>query len=141
MQLRDYQHDISTKACQLLHDYKIAYLSMQVRTGKTITALETCRKYGAKVVTFVTKKKAIPSIEKDYRMNYSQDFMLYLINYENLHHLGQTNSDVFILDEAHCLGGFPQMPSRASQLKHLCTGAAIIYLSGTPSPEIGRAHV
>lgn len=135
MQLRDYQDDISTKACQLLHDYKIAYLSMQVRTGKTITALETCRKYKAKNVTFVTKKKAIPSIEKDYRMNYSQDFMLYLINYENLHHLGKTNSDVFILDEAHCLGGFPQMPARASQLKEICTGAAIIYLSGTPSPE------
>ena len=135
MQLRDYQHDISTKACQLLHDYKIAYLSMQVRTGKTITALETCRKYGAKVVTFVTKKKAIPSIEKDYRMNFSKDFMLYLINYENLHHLGKTNSDVYILDEAHCLGGFPQMPSRAAQLKEICTGAAIIYLSGTPSPE------
>ena len=38
MQLRHYQTTISEQALSLLVDFKIAYLAMQVRTGKTITA-------------------------------------------------------------------------------------------------------
>ena len=43
MQLRDYQTNISEQALSLLVDFKIAYLAMQVRTGKTITALNTAK--------------------------------------------------------------------------------------------------
>ena len=66
MQLRDYQTTISEQALSLLVDFKIAYLAMQVRTGKTITALNTAKLYGAKKVLFVTKLKAISSILKDF---------------------------------------------------------------------------
>lgn len=60
--LRDYQERISSKAASLLHGNGWAYLSMEVRTGKTLTALATAGKYGAKSVLFITKIKAIPSM-------------------------------------------------------------------------------
>ena len=62
LELRDYQKEISDKAVSLLNKYRIAYLAMQVRTGKTLTAMATAHKFGAKSVLFVTKKKAINDI-------------------------------------------------------------------------------
>ena len=135
MILRQYQTDISTAACKLLKQHNIAYLNMQVRTGKTITAFETVKKYGAKIVIFVTKKKAMSSVEKDYLDNYANDFKCYLINFESLHKLTGIKADLFIIDEAHSLGQFPVASLRTQQLKKLCHKLPIIYLSGTPSPE------
>ena len=66
VQLRDYQIAIAAQAKELLLLYKIAYLALEVRTGKTITAMEAARLYGAKKVLFVTKLKAISSIKKDF---------------------------------------------------------------------------
>ena len=43
--LRDYQLDLSQKAVEILKEKKIVYLNFSVRTGKTATALETCRLY------------------------------------------------------------------------------------------------
>lgn len=135
IKLRDYQINISNEATELLKQYNIAYLSMQVRTGKTITALQTAKNYGAKCVIFVTKKKAISSIEQDYLHNYKNDFTIFCINYESIHRLPLINYDLVILDEAHCLGQFPQPAKRTEDVKKLCYKKPIIYLSGTPSPE------
>jgi superfamily II DNA or RNA helicase len=57
MTLRDYQLSIAVSAAVLLKEYKIAYLSMEVRTGKTITSFHAAQLYGAKKVIFLTKKK------------------------------------------------------------------------------------
>jgi hypothetical protein len=135
MNLRQYQEDISTAACELLKQHKIAYLNMQVRTGKTITAFETVKKYGAKIVIFVTKKKAMQSVEQDYLQNYAKDFQLYLINFESLHRIKDLRPQLYIIDEAHSLGQFPIPSLRTTQLKSLCCKLPIIFLSGTPSPE------
>jgi hypothetical protein len=135
MQLREYQQEISSAACELLKQYKIAYLNMQVRTGKTITAFETVKKYGAKIVVFVTKKKAISSIEKDYLTSYANDFQLYIVNFESLHKIVDLRPQIFIIDEAHSLGQFPIPSLRTVQLKSLCSKLPVILLSGTPSPE------
>jgi len=133
MELRQYQTDISSAACELLNQYKIAYLNMQVRTGKTLTAFETAKKYGAKNVIFITKKKAISSIKADYQ-HYSNDFDILITNFEAIHKIDY-KADLFIIDEAHSLGQFPIASLRTQQLKKLCIGLPIIYLSGTPSPE------
>jgi len=135
MILRQYQTDISTAACELLKQHKIAYLNMQVRTGKTITAFETVKKYGANVAIFVTKKKAMQSVEKDYMDNYLGDFKCYLINFESLHKVKDIKADIIIIDEAHSLGQYPIASLRTQELKKLCKNLPIIYLSGTPSPE------
>ena len=133
MELRDYQTTISEQALCLLVDFKIAYLAMQVRTGKTITSLHTAKLYGAKKVLFVTKLKAISSILKDFEA-IGKPYDMYCINYESLHKC-ENDFDFIILDEAHCLGQYPQPAERVKELKRICTNKPIIYLSGTPTPE------
>jgi hypothetical protein len=133
MQLRDYQVDISTEAIKILKEFGLVYLAMQVRTGKTITSLHVASLYGAKKVLFVTKKKAISSIQDDYD-NSNCLYDIDIINYESVHKSVQ-NYDLIIIDEAHALGQYPQPSNRTTELKRICAGKPIIYLSGTPTPE------
>ena len=133
VQLRDYQHAIAAQSKELLLLYKIAYLALEVRTGKTITAMEAARLYGAKKVLFATKLKAISSIKKDFE-SIGEPFELYLINYDMLHKC-ESDFDLIILDESHCIGQYPTPAKRTMELKRICTGKPIIYLSGTPTPE------
>ena len=133
MQLRDYQVDIAEQAINILKEFKLVYLAMQVRTGKTITSLHIASLYGAKKVLFVTKKKAISSIEDDFKQSNCL-YDLLVINYESLHKIQHTY-DLIIVDEAHALGQFPKPSNRVTELKKICLGKPVIYLSGTPSPE------
>ena len=81
MELREYQKDIAGNAAQILRQLNIIYLAMEVRTGKTATALETARLFGATNVLFTTKKKAISSIEKDYlNFGFNNHFNLTALN-------------------------------------------------------------
>lgn len=134
MQLRDYQIEISDRACVILKQHGLVYLALEVRTGKTLTALATAEKYGAAHVLFVTKKKAIGSIEDDDE-KLDPPFELTCTNYEQLHNIIAENFDLVILDEAHCIGQYPKPAERTKLLKQVCAGKPIIYLSGTPSPE------
>ncbi len=113
--LRDYQLDLSKKAVEILRDKKIVYLAMEVRLGKTLTALNVCELYGAKSVLFVTKKKAMSSIESDFAsMPFSFD--LAVINTESIHKVvGQF--DVVISDENHKYGSFPKPSKGAKEFK------------------------
>jgi hypothetical protein len=133
MQLRDYQVDIAEQAINILKEFKLVYLAMQVRTGKTITSLHIASLYGAKKVLFVTKKKAISSIEDDFKQSNCL-YDLLVINYESLHKITHAY-DLIIVDEAHALGQFPKPSNRVTELKKICLGKPVIYLSGTPSPE------
>ena len=79
--LRDYQVNLSSKANDILTKYKIVYLAMEVRTGKTLTALKTAELYGAQKVLFLTKKKAISGIYEDY-LNFKFDFIYGKFNFK-----------------------------------------------------------
>lgn len=132
--LRDYQIEISDKGVELLRKYKIVYLAMQVRTGKTLTAFATAFKYGACNVLFVTKKKAIDDIISQVNeVGFSFD-LVDVTNYEQLHNY-ENKYDIVIIDEAHSIGAFPKPTNRTKALKEICKNTPIIYLSGTPSPE------
>jgi SNF2 family DNA or RNA helicase len=133
MQLRDYQIEIADQAINILKEFKLVYLAMQVRTGKTITSLHIASLYGAKKVLFVTKKKAISSIENDFKKSNCL-YDLLVINYESLHKI-EKQYDLIIVDEAHALGQFPKPSNRVTDLKKICKCKPVIYLSGTPSPE------
>ena len=63
MEFRNYQTEIIQKAKGVLEAHRFVYLSMEVRTGKTLTALGVAEKLGITNLLFVTKKKAIGSIE------------------------------------------------------------------------------
>jgi SNF2 family DNA or RNA helicase len=133
MQPRDYQISISDKAADIIRKYGLVYLAMQVRTGKTVTALLTGEKVGAEVILFLTKKKVISGILDDHKqLGLKADIIV--TNYENIHKIEQP-FDIVICDEAHGLGQYPKPAQRVKKLKELCKGKPIIYLSGTPTPE------
>ena len=131
--LRDYQATLSKVACQKLQKLGVVYLSFQVRTGKTLTALETARLYGARSVLFLTKKKAISSIECDYE-KLAPDFALTVANNESLHKI-TGDFDLLVMDEAHRIGGFAKPSKGAKDLRERFSHLPIILLSGTPTPE------
>ena len=133
MHPRPYQIDISDKAADIIRKYGLVYLAMQVRTGKTVTALLTAEKVGAEVILFLTKKKVISGILEDHKqLGLKADIIV--TNYENIHKINQ-KFDIVICDEAHGLGQYPKPAQRVKKLKELCKGKPIIYLSGTPTPE------
>lgn len=133
MELRDYQIDISNKALEILIKYKIVYLAMEVRCGKTLTALETAKLFGAKKVLFLTKKKAINSILSDFKaLNYKYD--LTVINNESVH-LIKHKYDLVISDEHHRNGAFPKPNNATKIIKEKFSHLPMIFLSGTPTPE------
>lgn len=134
--LRNYQIDNSNKGAEILKDLNIVYYAMQVRTGKTATALNTCKILGYKKVLFLTKKKAIDSIFQDYSdFRYIEHFLLIVINNESLHLITDNDFDCIIMDEAHRLGSFPKPGNMAKDLKKRFADKPIIFLSGTPTPE------
>lgn len=136
--LRPYQQEIAEKSVLLLNGpNRFVYLSMEVRCGKTFTALKALDLIGnISTVLFVTKKKAIGGIQKDYKAlapSYSCDF----INYESLHKVVETCYDAIVFDEAHGMGAFPKPSLRAIEARRLIQHCDpyVIFLSGTPSPE------
>jgi hypothetical protein len=132
--LRDYQIDLSQKAVEILRDKKIVYLNFSVRTGKTATALETCKLYGAKKVLFLTKKKAITSIQNDYT-DFGYTFDLTIINNESLSKVTENDFDVVIQDEAHGMGAFPKPSNKAKEFRARFSRIPLILLSGTMASE------
>ena len=128
--LRDYQEDISRRGLNILSARKILILNMEVRTGKTHTSLNIASNY--KNVLFVTKKKAISSIEDDYKMG-GYTFPITIINYESLHKV-EGKFDLVIADESHSLAAFPKPSNRTKVLKKLVTGHLIL-MTGTLIPE------
>ena len=134
IELRPYQLDIANRAADILQQHGLCYLTMEVRTGKTFTALQTAQNIGAKEVLFVTKKKAISSIDKDC-CTFSPSYRMAITNFEQLHKV-QPGFDLVIIDEAHSIGAFPKPPNRADELRRICANSCkVLYLSGTPSPE------
>lgn len=138
MKYRDYQTDIINKSVEVLKQHGFVYLAMEVRTGKTLTALGIANMFSeTKNVLFVTKKKAISSIDKDYGL-LKPSYYLHTINYESLHKIpSELKWDFIVLDEAHSLGAFPKPSKRAKEARMLIikNKAKVILLSGTPTPE------
>lgn len=132
-ELRDYQKDLSQKGCDILKRLSIVYLSMEVRTGKTLTALSIAESYGAKNVLFLTKKKAISSIQDDYTLM-SPSYRITVINNESAHKfLG--DYDLLISDEHHRNGAFPKANAMTKFIHNHYSHLPMIFLSGTPHPE------
>lgn len=131
---RPYQEEISNKAVTLLQSRGIAVLNMEVRTGKTFTALMTCEKLKVNKVLFLTKKKAISSIKNDYK-TLAPSYEFTCTNYEAIHKIEGFNFDVIICDESHTLSAFPKPSKRTRDLKKIVGKTPLILLTGTLTPE------
>ena len=129
-ELRKYQQDASNQIQGILQKFKLCILNGEVRTGKTLTALDVAQHY--ENVLFVTKKKAISSIEDDYAMA-GHSFSWTIINFESLHKV-EGIFDLVIVDESHSISAYPKPSKRAKDLKRFCSNDVII-MTGTLIPE------
>jgi len=138
IKFRDYQNEIIKDGTSLLKKNKFLYLAMEVRTGKTLTSLGILDKLECKNVLFITKKKAISSIEGDYNM-LKPSYSIVVINYESLHNVDNSvRFDAIVCDEAHSMGALPKPSLRAKQVKDMILknkDPYVVLLSGTPTPE------
>lgn len=135
MTLRPYQEQISTEATEILKRKGFVYLAMEVRTGKSLTALQMCQNYEAKKVLFITKLKAISSIESDYK-NFGYSFEIQIINKQSIHKINDNDFDVVVCDEAHGLfGTYPKPNNFTKEYRKRFYEIPCILLSGTISPE------
>jgi len=135
LKLRPYQEEISAKAVDILKSKKIVYLAMEVRTGKTITALSIAERYGAKNVLFLTKKKAVESgtILNDYNL-LAPSYAITVINNESLRKVTGV-FDLLISDENHRNGSYPKPNLTTKEIKKRYAHLPMIFLSGTPCIE------
>lgn len=133
-ELRDYQVALSDKAASILEHKKLVYLSVMVRVGKSLIAMETCKKFGAKRVLFITKIKAFSSIQSDYK-NFDYHFHLDVINKESIHKIESNDYDVIIYDEAHQYGAFPKAGTNQKELVKRFSKIPCILMTGTSTPE------
>ena len=107
MEFRSYQKEIITKGVSILNKHSFLYLAMQVRTGKTLTSLGIAEAMGCRNLLFITKKKAISSIENDVT-KLCPSYVPFIRNYESLHKLPENvRFDFIIVDEAHSTGAYP----------------------------------
>ena len=130
MILRDYQIEAVKQGSEILAIRKILIVNFEVRLGKTFIALELAKNYNN--VLFITKKKAISSIEKDYATA-GHSYPITIVNYESLHKINGY-FDLVIADESHGLGaiGKPTLKTKRTREK---VKNDLILLTGTLLPE------
>jgi len=134
-ELRDYQKELSLLGAGTLLKLNIVYLSMEVRTGKTATSLNIAKLSKFKNVLFLTKKRAIKSIEEDYKdFGFHDYFKLTVINNESAHKFID-DYDLIVSDEHHRNGAFPKANNMTKFIKQNYSKLPMIFLSGTPHPE------
>ena len=131
---RTYQRNIIKEGTKRLSRLRIILLAMEVRTGKTLTSLGIANNMNVSSVLFVTKKKAISSIEADYKL-LNPSYEIKVINYESVHKITTNDFDLIIADESHCLAAFPKPSVRTKRIKEIIGSKYCILLSGTPTPE------
>lgn len=132
--LEAYQIRIAQTGAAILKQYLILILVMEMRTRKTTTTFEIIAQCGFKNVLFLTKKKAISSIEKDFH-RFLRPFVLTVVNYESIHTLKDPNFDIVVCDESHCLGAYPKRSKKVDTVKRIAQNLPIIFLSATITPE------
>lgn len=138
MKPKMHQLQKAADAANIIRQYGVAYLAMETRTGKTITAFEAAKILNKKHILFITKKKAIPSILADYqRAGYDQFFEAKVVNYEMLHskEIRGFDCDLKIVDEAHRLGAYPRPCVAAHIIHDTLSETDAILMSATPCPE------
>lgn len=135
------QQETADAAVKVLRTKMIVYMACEVRTGKTPMSLEVARQAGWKKVLFLTKKKAVESIRKDYNdFGFNACFAIDIVNDESIHKIFSVdgylrNYDGVIHDEHHRFKSFPKPSATAKFFKSKFSKLPQIYLSGTPYPE------
>ena len=134
--LYPYQEDISRKGQKILMNYKMLYLALAPRSGKTPISLNIVAEiYPDAKILFITTKSAMTGINQVIQ-DFGFKLDIYIINYESLHKV-EGKYDIFIIDEAHKnISKFPKPSKSWSILKELISDTGkVIFLSGTTHIE------
>lgn len=134
MILRPEQRTTVDAGKEILIRYKLLYLAAEVRTGKSIMSMTIANEIGYRRICFITKKKAISSIEDDYAKSGIKFVYIKIINFEQVPNLTDIY-DLYIIDEASSCGAYPKPGKYTKDLKQLIGKKPIILMSGTPTPE------
>lgn len=130
-----HQEEVSNDGLEILREHAIVYLAMEERTGKTISALLIAEKSAATRILVVTKKKA----EADWKKVLADDLwtkQYILTTYHQLHNLTPQPFDLILLDESHnYISSFPKPGKIWKQLRPICKGKPIVYISATPHAQ------
>jgi hypothetical protein len=135
IQLRSEQRTTVDSAKIILAAKRCVYIAAEVRTGKNFMSFTTAKESNWNRVGFITKKKALIGVNKDYN-DWSDKFDLFhALNFEQVHKLHDLKVDGWIIDEAHALGQHPKPSQRTKAIKELVGDKPVIWLSGSPHPE------
>jgi len=129
-----YPHQVrlAKRAYSILSEHMIVYLSMEERTGKTLTAILTLEHSRLNRVLVVTKKQALAGwLETLEAFKPKTGFTV--TNYHQVSKFNPEDFDVVILDEAHnYISGFPKKSKLADSVARVTKGKPIIFMSATP---------
>lgn len=130
--MKPYKHqlELSKLALATLREHGIAYLAAEERTGKTLTAILMAEASNADTILVITKKKALTGWQETLKA-FPHIKHYTVTNYHQAHK--QARCDLVILDESHnYISSFPKPGLLWRELKPLCRGVPIIYISATP---------
>lgn len=134
--LRDYQLNAVEEGIEKLNKLGLLYINYECRLGKTLISLEILNRLNIKEALFVTKKKAIKSVENDYNL-LNPEYNITVINYESVVKVATGTYDIIVIDEAHSIGKFAKASKRTRDLKKIIDKqhCKVVFLSATPTPE------
>lgn len=135
--MNPYPHQIALKdeALPILRQYGIVYLAAEERTGKTLAAILLAESVPGQTVLVITKKKAIDGWAETLDA-YKGAVKSYTVTNYHQALKQQAVYDLVILDEAHnYLSSYPKHGKIWREVKPICKGRPIIYISATPHAQ------
>ena len=137
--IRPQQEKVAQEAVALLTRYHIAYLAMEERTGKTLSAIRAAEImeafHGRLKILVATKPKAIKGW-KEALKHYRNDLNIVLTTHIKIRNL-EPEYDLVISDEAHNnISGYPKPSAAFKEARRVSSNAKWhIYLSATPHAQ------
>lgn len=132
----DYQDELSDLGLAILRKHFLLYLSMEERTGKSLTAILVAEKSLACNVLIVTKKGKPLQGWVDTLAAYKHLNLYEVVNYHSVDKAGDPDYDLIILDEAHnYISSYPKPNTIWKKVRRYTKNKPIIYLSATPHAQ------
>ena len=129
-----HQIEKSDEITSKLRRYRFAMLWGAPRSGKTRTAIRVAEGVEGKSILFLTKKAAIPGIEKELLAVGAKNKYT-VTNYEQAKKLNEDDYDFVILDESHNLNGTGKPKQKYKDVRALAFHKPCLLMSGTPAVE------
>lgn len=134
MQPRQHQLEIANEVVELINNYSIAYVAAEERTGKTLAAIVAAERLTKRVIV-ITKAKAIKGWEETVAA-YKPKVQVDIVSFHQAYKFMSRRTDLIIIDEAHSmLSAYPKPGKVQQQIRELCRGSHIIYMSATPHAQ------